>query len=131
MSLLSTPTVLTEGCRFVNVTLEEGFASARLIKIAIEALKGPTDAIWFAPTWTGESSWQRLNIVRHPNLIPKLEADRALFVRLFKSFKVVVRDALDVGAQVFMELPRYCGYWKYPSVEKFLKKHQFDMHVRL
>ena len=35
--------------------------------------------------------------MRHPTLIPKLEAGLALFVRLLKSFKVVVRRALGVG----------------------------------
>ena len=25
-----------------------------------------------------------------------------------------------------MELPRYCGYWKYLAVQKFLKRHSFD-----
>ena len=126
ISLLSTPTALTKGCRFVNITEEEDFTSRKGAQIAIDALRGPRDAIWFAPPCTGESTWQRLNIVRHPNLLPKLQADRALFIRLFKSFKLVVRNAMAVKAQVLMELPRYCGYWKYPSVEKFLRKHQFD-----
>ena len=55
--------------------------------------------------------------------------DRALCIRFFKSFKVVVRHALSVNAHVYMELPRYCGYWKYPSVERFLKQHAFDTCV--
>ena len=66
-----------------------------------------------------------MNEVRHPGLLPKLQEDRALFLRLFKAFKTVVRHALDVSAQVFMELPRSCGYWKYPSVETFLRRHGF------
>ena len=53
VSLLSTPTMYTEGCRFVNITEEEDFASSRGIDIAIEALKGPHDAIWFAPRMYG------------------------------------------------------------------------------
>ena len=47
------------------------------IELAINALKGPRDAIWFAPPCTGESSWQRLNIARRPDLIPKLLEDRS------------------------------------------------------
>ena len=64
--------------------------------------------------------------MRRPHLAEKLEKDRALFMRLFKSFKVVVGRAIDVNAQIYMELPRYCGYWRYPSVAKFLKRHCFD-----
>ena len=123
------PTAYTKGCRFVNTTEEEDFTSKRGVDIAIDALRGPRDAIWLAPPCTGESSWQRLNEARHPGLLPKLQADRALFLHLFKSFKTVVRHALQVSAQIFMELPRGCGYWKYPSVEKFLKKKTALSHV--
>jgi hypothetical protein len=38
-NLLSTPTPLTRGCRFVNITIEEDFTSARGVQIAIQALK--------------------------------------------------------------------------------------------
>ena len=44
---------------------------------------------------------------------------------MFKAFKTAVRHALNVSAQIFMELPRGCGYWKYPGVETFLRKHGF------
>ena len=128
-SFLSTPTQHTLGCRFVNITVDEDFTTSEGIQLAIDGLKGPRDALWFAPPCTGESSWQRLNIVRHPHLIPKLEADRDLFKRLFKSFKKVVAHALSVGAQVYMALPRYCGYWKYPPVQKFLKRHSFQSFI--
>ena len=56
VSLLSAPTPLTRRRRLVNITIEEDFASARGTQIAIEALKGPRDAVWFAPPCTGESS---------------------------------------------------------------------------
>ena len=48
VKLLSTPTAYTKGFRFVNITEEEDFTSARGIKIATDALKGPQDAMWFA-----------------------------------------------------------------------------------
>ena len=48
-----------------------------------------------------------------------------MFTRLLKSFKTVAAHAVRVGAQVYMELPRHCGYWKYTSVQRFLKRHAF------
>ena len=44
-------------------------------------------------------------------------------MRLFKSFKTVAAHAVSVGAQVYTELPRHCGYWKYTSAQRFLKRH--------
>ena len=117
INFLSTPTEHTHGCRFVNITVDEDFTTSDGVQLAIDGLRGPRDALWFAPPCTGESSWQRLNIVRHPHLLPKLEADRELFKRLFKSFRRVAVHALTVGAQVYMELPRYCEYWKYLTVQ--------------
>ena len=66
INFLSTPTEHTLRCRFVNITVDEDFTTSDGIQLAIEGLKGPRDALWFAPPCTGESSWQRLNIVRHP-----------------------------------------------------------------
>ena len=106
-NLLSTPTPLPEGCRFVNTTVDEDFTTTRGVEIAVDALKGPHDAVWFAPPCTGESTWQRLNIVRHPHLVDKLNKDRALFLRLLKSFNIAAQQALAMNARVYMEPPRY------------------------
>ena len=56
----------------------------------------------------------------------KLAEDRRLLVKLFRSFTKAVGHALTVGAQVYMELPRLCGYWKYHKVRMLLKKYNFN-----
>jgi len=97
---LSMRTKHTTGCGFVNITQDEGFATPEGVQLACAGLRGPEDAVWLAPPCTGESSWQRLNIVRHPHLLDKLQKDRGLFLRLFRPFRKVVKHTRRVGAQV-------------------------------
>jgi hypothetical protein len=50
----------------------------------------------------------------------------ALFRRLWKSFEIAAAHAAALGAQVYVEWPRGCAYWKHPRVSKFLEPHRFE-----
>ena len=50
----------------------------------------------------------------------------ALFRRLWRSFEIAAAHAVARGAQVYVEWPRNCAYWKVPRVVKFLAQHSFE-----
>jgi hypothetical protein len=109
----------------VNVTEDDDFTKQSTIDDVISMIKGPADVLFFSAPCTGGSPWQRLNIAKHPHLVGRMRRHWALFRRLWRSLEVVGEHAIAVGAQIHIEWPKHCAYWKVPKVEQFLTRHGF------
>ena len=108
-----------------NVTATDDFTLDATVTTVTNLLNGPTDALFFSAPCTGGSPWQRLNISKSPSLIGKMRRHWALFRKLWKSFEVTAAHAASVGAQIYIEWPRNCAYWKHPKVLRFMQAHGF------
>ncbi len=124
-SLLSRRRAENERCMLYDVTYDENLNDERTLEKIMHLVQGSADAIWFSPPCTGGSSWQRLNKDLGPDTVHKIESHQRLFRQLWRSFVKVAEHAISKGAQVYMELPRYCVYWTWRGVRSFLTRHGF------
>ena len=51
----------------------------------------------------------------------------AMFKRLWRTFEPIAENMLKKNVFVFIEWPRHCRYWKYPSVAVCLARHRFAL----
>ncbi len=124
-NMLSNPEYAPEDV-FVSITQDDDFTSEAGRRKAIDALRGPQDALWFSPPCTGASPWQRINLAKGgSDMANRIKQHRKLFTRLWASFVIVAIHAMEMGAQTHMDLPRDRGYWRWPRVRSFFTKYEF------
>ena len=112
--------------KVINITEQDDFTLSSTLATVTGHLNGPRDVLFFSAPCTGGSPWQRINLARSPNLLGRMRRHWALFRRLWKSFELAAIHAVARGAQVYVEWPRHCAYWKVPRVAKFLAQHSFE-----
>ncbi len=119
-------TRINKMCNFIDITIDDDFASPHGRKIAIDGLRGPADTIFFTGPCTGGSKWTRLNAARGGKTFDKIQRRRMVFWTLWDSFLIVAKHAISVDARILIELPRGCTYWHDPRMSDFLGKHGFS-----
>ena len=125
-SLLSKRIRFSKNREVVCITKEDDFTSDLGLKKALAPLSGQHDAVWLSCPCTGGSKWIDINWGRGIETQNKIRTHWDLFHRIWDSFEVLARQALRVGARVFVEWPRGCYYWKEPRVMHFLNNYNFQ-----
>ena len=73
-NLLSANTPESQDCEHVWITAEEHFTSERGIKMAIDAIKGPGDALFYAGPCVGGCKRNVYNMTKNENIMLKVLA---------------------------------------------------------
>ena len=115
-----------KGWEVVVISEEDDLTTEFGINKAVAALTGPGDVLWHSQPCTGGCPWQRINIKRNPVTKEKVKKHWKLFATLWKSFEIVAKHALSVGASVYNEWPQGCSYWANKRVSTFLQKKRFN-----
>ena len=97
--------------------------------MAIAAIRGPGDALFYAGPCVGGCKWNVYNMTKGESIMLKVLAHQKEYWKLWKSFKRVALHAISVGAKVFLELPRGCIYWKDKRFLRFFEQHGFSYAV--
>eukprot|EP00971_Amphidinium_carterae_P071698 1418130-Amphidinium_carterae.2 len=69
---------------------------------------------WCSIPCTGGSSWQRLNVARHPGVADKVTAHKELAGRPFLKWEMLAQMVVQFGGALALERPRTCSYWQWP-----------------
>ena len=101
----------------------------RGIKMAIDAITGPGDAEFYAGPCVGGCKWNVYNMTKSESIMLEVLAHQKESWKLWASIKRVALHAISVGAQVFLELPRGCIYWKDKRFLRFFEQHGFSYAV--
>ena len=126
-SLLTRPTALSSGCKFLEITKEHDMRTREAIDACKQSIKGPEDTFFWCSPCTGGSSRQTYNIAKafqtgNLGTLYKIRGHRELHEQLKPAFFECAEHSISVGAKVIVEWPDGCLYHDDPDYVAFFEK---------
>jgi hypothetical protein len=102
----------------VDMTRQE---SVQMVVRHLEQAQPYSVLLWASIPCTGGSQWNVHNLLRAPELLPKMQRHWRLFQSLWMSFESIAKECLENKQWVALEWPRDCTYWDDPQVRAFIR----------
>ena len=134
-SLLGHRKYVRVGCHVIRLTAKHDLTTQEGLDVAMNAAEGARPGqylhLWGSLPCTAGSPWQRMNKLKGPATIEKIEGHKKIFKKLIVNFCKVAEVVVQKKGDISFEWPSGCSLWNEPEVGDMLRKfsmNKVEMH---